>query len=94
MGTGGKIGFFSGSPLRILEDVQLLKPSFFPSVPRVLNRIYQAAMAAGNVPGLRGKIFNMAVKSKLERLHTTGESTHALWDRLVFKKVLQVLNCT
>ncbi|KAA1474866.1 acetyl-CoA synthetase-like protein [Dentipellis sp. KUC8613] len=89
--TGGSIGFFTGDPLRLLEDAQLLKPNFFPSVPRVLNRIYQAAMVAGNVPGLKGAIFRRAVAAKLQKIHTTGDNTHALWDRIVFKKIQAVL---
>ena len=51
---GARIGFFSGDPLRLLEDAQILKPYFVPSVPRVLNRIYQSAMQAGKAPGIKG----------------------------------------
>jgi len=56
-----------------------------------LNRIYQAAMAAGNVPGLKGAIFRRAVRTKLDNLYATGAVTHPLWDRLVFKKIQAVL---
>lgn len=84
---GGRIGYFTGDPLRLLEDAQLLKPNFFPSVPRVLNRVYQAAMVGGSAPGLKGTIFKKALQAKLERLHATGESKHAFWDRVVFRKV-------
>jgi len=83
---GGQIGYFTGDPLRLLEDAQILKPTVVPSVPRVLNRIYQAAMTGGNVPGIKGKLFRTAVSTKLERYHKTGEVKHALWDRLVFRK--------
>ncbi|KAJ2916843.1 hypothetical protein MD484_g3554, partial [Candolleomyces efflorescens] len=88
---GGRIGYFTGDPLRLLEDAQILKPNFFPSVPRVLNRVYQAAMAGGNVPGLKGNLFRKALSTKLERLRTTGIATHPLWDRLVFRKIQAVL---
>ena len=85
--VGAKIGYFTGDPLKLLEDAQILRPHFFPSVPRVLNRVYQAAMAAGDVPGLRGNIFRKAVSAKLEKFRRTGDPTHPLWDRLVFRKV-------
>jgi len=88
---GGCIGFFTGDPLRLLEDAQMLKPHFFPSVPRVLNRVYQSAMAAGDVPGLKGAIFRAAVRAKLDQYHATGASTHPFWDALVFRKIRAVL---
>ncbi|OSX65186.1 hypothetical protein POSPLADRAFT_1065120 [Postia placenta MAD-698-R-SB12] len=89
--VGGRIGFSTGDPLRLLEDIQILKPTFVAAVPRVLNRIYQAAMVAASAPGLKGKLFNLATEAKLHRLHATGVRTHALWDRLVFSKVAAAL---
>lgn len=91
MCVGGRIGYFTNDPLRLLDDVQLLRPQFFPSVPRVLNRVYQGAMLAGDVPNFRGAIFRKAVAVKLERLHATGINTHAFWDKLVFRKVSEEL---
>lgn len=91
MTIGGCIGYFTGDPLRLLEDVQFLKPHFFPAVPRVLNRVYQSVMATGKAPGLKGALFRMAVQSKLDQLHKTGIYTHPLWDFLVFSKVCNFL---
>lgn len=88
---GASIGYFSGDPLRLMEDAQILKPAMIPAVPRVFNRIYQGAMAAGDVPGLKGALFRYAVQTKLYWLRETGTVTHALWDRLVFRKVKAVL---
>jgi long-chain acyl-CoA synthetase len=91
MCIGGSIGYFTGDPLRLLDDVKALRPHLFPSVPRVLNKIYHGAMVAGNVPSLRGAIFRKAVAVKLEKLHTTGDNTHAIWDKLIFRKIRAVL---
>ncbi|KZT11408.1 acetyl-CoA synthetase-like protein [Laetiporus sulphureus 93-53] len=85
--VGGRVGFSTGDPLRLLEDMQVLKPTFVAAVPRVLNRIYQAVMVAGSAPGLKGKLFRHATEVKIQRLHIDGERSHPLWDRLVFKKV-------
>lgn len=91
LAIGGCIGFSTGDNLRLLEDAQMLKPHFFPAVPRVLNRVYQSAMAAGNVPGLKGALFRAAVRTKLDQYHATGVSTHPFWDALVFRKIRAVL---
>jgi long-chain acyl-CoA synthetase len=84
--SGGGIGYFTGDPLRLFEDCQILQPAMFVSVPRVLNRIYQSAMVAGNAPGMKGALFKRALDTKLQNLHTTGQTTHAFWDRVVFRK--------
>ncbi|KAI6150966.1 long-chain-fatty-acid-CoA ligase [Pisolithus tinctorius] len=89
--AGGCIGYFTGDPLRLMDDTQALKPHFFPSVPRVLNRVYQAAMSVGNVPGVKGDIFRTALQTKLDQLHKTGVNTHLIWDALVFRKIRAVL---
>lgn len=84
---GGRIGYSTGDPLRLLEDMQILKPTFVAAVPRMLNRVYQAAMANASAPGLKGILFRRATEVKLQQLHATGQRTHALYDRLVFSKV-------
>lgn len=38
--TGCKIGFFGGNVLKLTEDMGVLKPTLFPSVPRLYNKIY------------------------------------------------------
>jgi long-subunit acyl-CoA synthetase (AMP-forming) len=37
---GGRIGFFRGDIQLLIDDIQALKPSVMPVVPRVLNRLY------------------------------------------------------
>jgi len=89
--TGGMIGYSTGSPLRLIEDLQVLKPNFIPSAPRVLNRIYQAIAVNLKAPGLKGALLRRGVAAKLERLKQTGDHTHPFWDKLVFNKVRAII---
>ncbi len=40
MSIGAQIGFFGGQILKIIDDLQVLQPTIFPSVPRLLNKVY------------------------------------------------------
>eukprot|EP00164_Ancoracysta_twista_P000625 GFYU01000829.1.p1 GENE.GFYU01000829.1~~GFYU01000829.1.p1 ORF type:complete len:682 (-),score=271.98 GFYU01000829.1:229-2274(-) len=84
---GTAIGFYQGDPLKLLDDLAVLRPTLFPSVPRLWNRIYdkitQGAEAGG---GLKASLFKKAMNSKLAWLKK-GKTTHCLWDTLVFSKV-------
>ncbi|KAI0807133.1 acetyl-CoA synthetase-like protein [Fomes fomentarius] len=88
---GGQIAYTTGDPLNLLEDLAITKPHFVPFVPRVLNRIYQSAMAAGTAPGLKGALFRKAVATKLQNLRTNGQFYHAFWDKMVFRKLHNVI---
>lgn len=48
---GGRIGFFQGDVRKLMDDIKELKPTLFPTVPRLLNRVYD------KVRWLEGKIF-------------------------------------
>jgi long-chain acyl-CoA synthetase len=63
---GAAVGFYGGETLKIMEDLALLKPTIFPSVPRLLNKVYDKVMI-----GLEQKskisraLFNKGIQSKL-----------------------------
>lgn len=40
LSSGMRVGFFAGNVIKLTEDMGILKPTFFPSVPRLFNRIY------------------------------------------------------
>lgn len=40
MSVGAAVGFYSGNVLKLTEDLSVLQPSVFPTVPRLLNKIY------------------------------------------------------
>ncbi|EGG06540.1 uncharacterized protein MELLADRAFT_116457 [Melampsora larici-populina 98AG31] len=88
---GQPIAFACGDNLRLLEDIKIAKPTRFVSVPRVLNRIYQAVNAQLDQPGFKGFLARKALASKLDRLRSTGSIYHPFWDRIVFSKVKEAL---
>ncbi|TMW67701.1 hypothetical protein Poli38472_011321 [Pythium oligandrum] len=91
VGIGGSIGFYSGDVLKLMDDMAILKPTCFITVPRLLNRIYdrinQKISTAGGVSQF---LFNHAYSSKQASL-ADGYKTHAVWDRLVFSKIRAML---
>ncbi|KAG0207909.1 hypothetical protein BGX28_000993 [Mortierella sp. GBA30] len=89
---GGRIGYFRGDILLLLEDVAELRPTFFPAVPRLLNRIYAKLVASTiEAPGLVGALARRGVATKLANLAAGKGYNHALWDRLLFNKVKMAL---
>lgn len=81
---GGSIGYFQGDTLKILDDLAALRPTLFPSVPRLLNRVYDKILAGvQEAGGVKGWLFNRALRDKVTGLRD-GHLSHALWDRLVF----------
>ncbi|MEY5045838.1 MAG: hypothetical protein RL713_1063, partial [Bacteroidota bacterium] len=91
--VGASVGFFRGDVQLLIEDIGVLKPTFFASVPRLLNRVYdkiiQGALHSGSA--VKAALFTKAVDAKLYYLNHDGILTHSVWDRLVFNKVKQVL---
>lgn len=55
---GVKIGYYQGDPLKLTLDCAALKPAFFPSVPRLFNRIYAMIKEKGigkeKIPAILG----------------------------------------
>ncbi|KAI8600989.1 hypothetical protein EDD21DRAFT_375648 [Dissophora ornata] len=90
--SGAKLGYFHGDMLALLDDVAELKPTFFPAVPRLLNRIYSKLIAATiEAPGLVGALARRGVAAKLANLEAGKGLNHPLWDRLLFNKIKMVI---
>jgi long-chain acyl-CoA synthetase len=67
--TGMKVGFYQGNPLKLIEDCALLKPTVFPSVPRLFNKIYgKIKDNFSQLTGCKGWLVNKAVESKTANL--------------------------
>ena len=89
--AGGRVGHTTGDPLRLVEDCSLLKPTDFPSVPRVLNRLAFLIEQQTQGDSFKAKLVRRALASKLANLDRDGTVTHPFWDRLIFNKVKALL---
>lgn len=88
---GGKIGFFNGDVQKLKEDMMDLKPTFFPSVPRLFNRFYDLIRAnMGKLTGIKKKISEKAISSKAYYLKNGCHYTHRVYDKLVCNKVKEI----
>jgi long-chain acyl-CoA synthetase len=86
-GSGASTGFFRGTVQELFDDIALLRPTVFPSVPRVYNRLYDKVMAQrASMKGIKKTLFEMAWENK-KALLKQGIVKSPLWDRLVFSKV-------
>ena len=87
-----RIGYYSGDPLKLVEDCQILKPIFFASVPRLWTRIYQKIKDAfDQQTGCKKWLIDTAVASKMANLNATGSVVSPCYDAIVFKKTAEIL---
>lgn len=78
--------------MKLTEDCGILKPAFFPSVPRLYNRIYSKLKSGiDEATGCKGWLARSAVESKLNNYQKSGALTSGCWDFLVFRKVSGLL---
>lgn len=89
--AGYSHGFYSGDPLKLLDDIAVLKPTFFVTVPRILNRVYGKVIDGVNQKGGVAKwLFNKAVADKTYYLNNNQGFTHKFYDKAVFQKVRDI----
>eukprot|EP00347_Sterkiella_histriomuscorum_P005970 403354567 len=75
-------------PLKLLDDLRVLRPTIFLTVPRILNRVYSKVQESVQAKGgISEWLFNKAVNAKIYNYENGGSLTHMVYDSLVFKKV-------
>ena len=88
--AGARIGYFHGNVLELVDDLKLLRPTAFCSVPRLYNRFGGAIKAATvEAEGVRGALSRHVVRTKMANLRDKENPTnkHMLYDRIWAKKV-------
>jgi long-chain acyl-CoA synthetase len=94
---GTAIAYWERDPLKILPNLAELKPSYFPSVPRIFEKIYTAATSAMEKEGgLKKAIFNwsIGVGAKMREVERSGrrpgfllQRQYAFADKKVLSKI-------
>ncbi|XP_078202617.1 long-chain-fatty-acid--CoA ligase 5 isoform X2 [Callithrix jacchus] len=83
---GARVGFFQGDIRLLPDDMKTLKPTVFPTVPRLLNRVYDKVQNEAKTP-LKKFLLNLAVASKFKEVQKGIIRRDSLWDKLIFKKI-------
>ncbi|XP_028412437.1 long-chain-fatty-acid--CoA ligase 5-like isoform X2 [Dendronephthya gigantea] len=90
--SGSRSGFSRGDIQLLFEDLRLLRPTVFPSVPRLLNRLYDMVTASIEASsGIKKSLFNKAFASKLADLERGNFYSNSFWDKVVFRKIQAIL---
>src|ERR671936_615795 len=95
--VGGALAYWERDPLRILANLTEVRPHYFPSVPRIFEKIYTTATAkAEKAGGVKKAIFHWAVGMgrTVRELERRGKRPcpplrirHAIADRLVLANI-------
>lgn len=92
MYAGSALASFHGNALEIVDDLKLVRPTGFQSVPRLWNR-FGALIKASTIqaPGIKGKLSQRAVEVKLASMEdeesAKATNKHWLYDRIWSRKV-------
>ena len=93
---GGTLAFWSGDSRKLVDDVAAARPTHFPSVPRVFEKIHARALARGQEgSAVKQRLFAWAVATgrkarpaqRAGRLSPALRAQYALADRLVLSRI-------
>ncbi|KAJ3506321.1 hypothetical protein NM208_g16091 [Fusarium decemcellulare] len=91
LSEGAAIGFFRGDILGLVDDMKILHPTGFISVPRLFNRFNSAIRTATiEADGVRGALSRRVISTKKANMRAApgkASNTHFLYDRIWTPKV-------
>lgn len=77
---------------KITEDLGILRPTLFCSVPRLFNKFHDSIKSKmSDLKGCKASMASKAVSTKLANIEKDGSYTHCFYDSLVFKKMRATL---
>ncbi|XP_071384616.1 long-chain-fatty-acid--CoA ligase 1-like isoform X3 [Centroberyx affinis] len=83
---GARIGYFQGDIRLLMDDLTTLKPTVFPVVPRLLNRMFDKIFGQANT-SVKRWLLGFAYRRKEAELMSGIVRRDSIWDRLIFRKV-------
>jgi long-chain acyl-CoA synthetase len=94
---GSTIAYWERDPMKIVPNLAEVRPTYFPSVPRIFEKIYTAATSAVEKEGgVKKKLFDWSVSvgKKFRETERAGgtpnpllKAQHSIADRLVLAKI-------
>ncbi|XP_047463768.1 long-chain-fatty-acid--CoA ligase 6 isoform X1 [Mugil cephalus] len=87
---GGRIGFYQGDIRLLPDDMKALRPTIFPVVPRLLNRMYDKIFSQANSP-LKRWLLNFAAKRKGAEVSRGIIRSDSIWDKIFFSRIQESL---
>lgn len=98
LAEGAAVGFFRGDILGLVDDMKILQPTGFISVPRLFNRFNSAIrVATVEAEGIRGALSRRAIttkKAQMKQPPGKASNTHFLYDRIWTPKVKAAVGLT
>lgn len=95
--TGSQLAYSTGIP-NLMEELQMVRPTWLFSVPRVFEKVYNSAASKAHAEG-KGKIFDLAARVASDysrgmmegRVGLRTKLLHGLFDKLVYSKLRAAL---
>jgi long-chain acyl-CoA synthetase len=98
LAEGASIGFFRGDILGLVDDMKILQPTGFISVPRLFNRFNSAIQTATvEADGIRGALSRRVINTKKANMKLPAgkaSNSHFLYDRIWTPKVRAAVGLT
>lgn len=89
---GAKYALYGGDVLKLKDDLELLHPTVFCSVPRLFNKFHDGILKKINEQtGITGLIARRALSTKMEAAEKYGSCADKIYDTLVFNKIKKML---
>ncbi|KAI0112118.1 AMP-binding enzyme [Nemania sp. FL0031] len=91
LAEGAAVGYFHGDMLELVDDLKILKPTGFPSVPRLFNRFNMGIKSQTiEADGVRGALSRRVIDTKMANMKLApgkAHNQHFLYDRIWTPKV-------